>query len=37
LGSPVAEEQQVTGDVERVTGRAATRFADWAARNADAF
>lgn len=37
LGSPVAEEQQVSGDVELVTGRAATRFADWAARNAQAF
>ncbi|MFD9703195.1 NAD(P)H-binding protein [Lentzea sp. NPDC059081] len=37
LGSPVAEEQRVSEDVERVTGRAATRFADWAERNAAAF
>ncbi|MGW4212775.1 SDR family oxidoreductase [Lentzea sp. NPDC004789] len=37
LGSPTPEEQQVSGRVEQVTGRAATRFADWAARNAEAF
>jgi uncharacterized protein YbjT (DUF2867 family) len=37
LGSPTVEEQQVSGHVEQVTGRAATRFADWAARNAEAF
>src|SRR5688500_1330137 len=37
LGSPTAEEQRVRGQVEQVTGRAATRFADWAARNAEAF
>ncbi|NKE60435.1 NAD(P)H-binding protein [Lentzea sp. PSKA42] len=37
LGSPTAEEQQVSGHVGQVTGRAATRFADWAARNAKAF
>ncbi|MFS8099855.1 NAD(P)H-binding protein [Lentzea alba] len=37
LGSPLAEERQVSGHVEQVTGRAATRFADWAARNAKAF
>ena len=37
LGSPVPEEQQVSGHVEQVTGRAATRFAEWAARNAKAF
>ena len=37
LGSPLVEEQQVSGDVELVTGRKATRFADWAARNAEAF
>ena len=37
LGAPTLEEQQVSGHVEQVTGRAATRFADWAARNAHAF
>jgi uncharacterized protein YbjT (DUF2867 family) len=37
LGSPTVEEQQVSDHVERVTGRKATRFADWAARNAKAF
>ncbi|MCP2250872.1 SDR family oxidoreductase [Lentzea aerocolonigenes] len=37
LGSPTAEEQQVSPHVEQVTGRPATRFADWAARNAGAF
>nr|WP_086662707.1 NAD(P)H-binding protein [Lentzea kentuckyensis] len=37
LGSPTVEEQQVSGQVEQVTGRKATRFADWAARNAKAF
>jgi uncharacterized protein YbjT (DUF2867 family) len=37
LGSPLAEEQQVSDHVEQVTGRQATRFADWAARNAEAF
>ena len=37
LGSPTPEEQQVSGHVEQVTGRPATRFADWAARNAHAF
>ncbi|MFI6101961.1 NAD(P)H-binding protein [Lentzea sp. NPDC051213] len=37
LGSPTAEEQQVSDHVEQVTGRKAARFADWAARNAKAF
>lgn len=37
LGSPTPEEQQVSDHVEQVTGRKATRFADWAARNAKAF
>jgi len=37
LGSPTEEEQQVSGHVEEVLGRPATRFADWAARNAKAF
>jgi uncharacterized protein YbjT (DUF2867 family) len=37
LGSPTPEEQLVSSHVEQVTGRAATRFADWAARNAGAF
>lgn len=37
LGSPTPEEQQVSRHVEQVTGRAATRFAEWAARNAEAF
>jgi hypothetical protein len=37
LGSPTEEEQQVSPHVEQVTGRPATRFADWAARNAKAF
>lgn len=37
LGSPVPEEQQVSGHVEQVIGRKATRFADWAERNARVF
>lgn len=37
LGSPTAEEQQVSCHVEQVTERKAARFADWAARNAKAF
>ncbi len=37
LGSPTVEEQQVSGHVAEVLGRPATRFADWAARNAKAF
>ena len=37
LGSPTAEEQQVSGHVEQVLGRPPARFADWAARNAKAF
>ncbi|HEV2635551.1 MAG TPA: NAD(P)H-binding protein [Actinocrinis sp.] len=37
LGEPTAEEQQVSGDLERILGRPANTFADWAARNAAAF
>ncbi|GAA3680182.1 NAD(P)H-binding protein [Lentzea roselyniae] len=37
LGSPTVEEQQVSGHVEQVTGRAPARFADWVARNVNAF
>ncbi|WP_447002934.1 NAD(P)H-binding protein [Saccharothrix isguenensis] len=37
LGTPSAEEQRVSPDVERVVGRPARAFADWAARNAAAF
>ncbi|MBZ6256093.1 NAD(P)H-binding protein [Streptomyces olivaceus] len=37
LGSPSPAEQRVSPDVERVLGRAPRTFADWAARNVDAF
>lgn len=37
LGAPTAEEQRVSPDVERVLGRPARPFADWATRNATAF
>ncbi|MFE3052186.1 SDR family oxidoreductase [Nocardia sp. NPDC059239] len=37
LGEPTPEEQLVSGDVERVLGRRATGYADWAARVAPAF
>ncbi|PSL53488.1 uncharacterized protein YbjT (DUF2867 family) [Saccharothrix carnea] len=37
LGTPTADEQRVSPDVERVLGRPAGSFADWAARNAAAF
>ncbi|MEV4760884.1 NAD(P)H-binding protein [Micromonospora sp. NPDC049559] len=37
LGRPTAAEQQVSPDVERVLGRPAGAFADWARRNAAAF
>jgi uncharacterized protein YbjT (DUF2867 family) len=37
LGTPSAEEQRVSPDVEQVVGRPARTFADWAARNAAAF
>lgn len=37
LGEPTTEEQQVSGDLERILGRPANTFADWAARNAAAF
>lgn len=37
LGQPLPSEREVSGDVERVLGRAATPFADWAERNVEAF
>ncbi|MEU7897151.1 NAD(P)H-binding protein [Nonomuraea sp. NPDC049152] len=37
LGTPSAAEQQVSPDVERLLGRPARSFADWAARNLAAF
>ena len=37
LGTPSAEEQAVTPDVERVLGRPARTFPDWALRHAAAF
>ncbi|MFI6681199.1 NAD(P)H-binding protein [Kribbella sp. NPDC050470] len=37
LGEPTAEEQRVSPDVERVLGRPARSFAQWATRNAPAF
>jgi uncharacterized protein YbjT (DUF2867 family) len=37
LGTPSAEEQKVNPDVEKVLGRPARPFADWATRNAAAF
>ncbi len=37
LGTPSADEQRVHPDVERVLGRPAGSFADWAARNVAAF
>ncbi|GAA2065904.1 NAD(P)H-binding protein [Streptomyces albiaxialis] len=37
LGAPRPAEQRVSPDVQRVLGRAPRPFADWAARNADAF
>jgi len=37
LGSPSAEERAVSPDVERILGRSATTFADWAVRNVAAF
>lgn len=37
LGTPSAEEQRVSPDVERVLGRPPRRFAEWVARNAAAF
>lgn len=37
LGEPTAAEQAVSPDVERVLGRAAAPFSDWAGRNAAAF
>ncbi|GAA3130519.1 NAD(P)H-binding protein [Streptomyces rectiviolaceus] len=37
LGTPSADEQRVSPDVERVIGRPPRTFAEWAARNAAAF
>ncbi|GAB2965511.1 NAD(P)H-binding protein [Saccharothrix stipae] len=37
LGEPTDDERRVSPDVERVLGRPAGSFADWAARNAAAF
>jgi uncharacterized protein YbjT (DUF2867 family) len=37
LGRPLAEEAQVSPDVEKVLGRPGRTFADWAQRNAAAF
>ncbi|WP_186777172.1 SDR family oxidoreductase [Streptomyces salinarius] len=37
LGSPSPAEVRVSPDIERVLGRAPRPFADWAARNVDAF
>jgi uncharacterized protein YbjT (DUF2867 family) len=37
LGEPSADEQRVSPDVERVLGRPARTFADWAVRNVNAF
>ncbi|MEI5099361.1 NAD(P)H-binding protein [Streptomyces sp. PmtG] len=37
LGVPLPAEREVSGDVERVTGRPARPFAAWAARNLPAF
>lgn len=37
LGNPAPEEQRVAPDIERVLGRPATPFAEWAARNIDSF
>ncbi|MFI6337186.1 NAD(P)H-binding protein [Streptomyces sp. NPDC050535] len=37
LGTPTAEEQRVSPDVERVLGRPGRTFAQWAERNAAAF
>jgi uncharacterized protein YbjT (DUF2867 family) len=37
LGEPTPAERRVSPDVEQVLGRPARTFADWAARNIDAF
>ncbi|KOU66409.1 NmrA family transcriptional regulator [Streptomyces sp. MMG1533] len=37
LGTPTAAEQRVSPDVERILGRPARTFAEWAARNIAAF
>ncbi|GIJ54956.1 NmrA family NAD(P)-binding protein [Virgisporangium aurantiacum] len=37
LGAPTPREQRISPDVERVLGRPARTFADWLARNVEAF
>jgi uncharacterized protein YbjT (DUF2867 family) len=37
LGTPTPDEQSATPDVEKIVGRPPRSFAEWAARNADAF
>jgi uncharacterized protein YbjT (DUF2867 family) len=37
LGTPTPHEQSATSDVEKIVGRPPRSFAEWAARNADAF
>ncbi|MFE7957370.1 NAD(P)H-binding protein [Streptomyces sp. NPDC057413] len=37
LGAPTAAERRVTGEVERLLGRPALTFADWARRHVEAF
>jgi uncharacterized protein YbjT (DUF2867 family) len=37
LGNPKPAEQQVSPDIERILGRPARTFADWASRNTAAF
>ncbi|MFE9423458.1 NAD(P)H-binding protein [Kitasatospora sp. NPDC006697] len=37
LGAPTAEEQRITTDIERLLGRPARSYADWAERNLPAF
>ena len=37
IGSPNEAEQEISGEVERLLGRPATPYADWAKRNAPAF
>ncbi|MEF2528010.1 MULTISPECIES: NAD(P)H-binding protein [Streptomyces] len=37
IGTPTPREQAVSPDIERILGRPATPFADWARRNAAAF
>jgi hypothetical protein len=37
LGDPTPDEQRVSPDVQRLLGRSARSYADWAARNVAAF